>query len=77
MVDDSLLWANNIEESFHQTAKWLDLCARNGIILNPEKFTFAADTVEFAGFEITSDSVRPSRKIIQAIADFPTPKKPN
>eukprot|EP00111_Clytia_hemisphaerica_P021586 TCONS_00063478-protein len=74
VVDDSLLWADTLEGSFHQTAQWLDLCARNGIILNPDKFTFGADTVEFAGFEITPTSVRPNEKIIKAIMDFPTPK---
>ena len=31
--DDSLLWADTIENSFFQTAQWLDLCANNGIIL--------------------------------------------
>jgi len=74
VVDDSLLWSDTVGESFHQTAQWLDLCARNGIILNPEKFTFGADTVEIAGFEITPDSVRPNKKILQAIMDFPTPR---
>ena len=58
-VDDSLLWANDITSSFFQTVDWLDTCGRNGIILNPEKFTFGADTVTFAGFEITPYHVRP------------------
>lgn len=52
---------------------WLDICGRNGIIQNPKKFILGADTVEFAGFEITPDSVRPCKRYLQAIADFPTP----
>jgi len=40
--------------------------------IGPEKFTFGA--VDLAGFEITPDSVRPSKKIIQSIIEFPTPK---
>ena len=35
---------------------------------------FAEDAVEFAGFEITRDSVRPCNRYSQAILDFPTPK---
>ena len=31
------------------------------------------DTVEFAGFEITNDTVRTCRKYLDAIRDFPTP----
>ena len=73
-VVDALLWSDTIEESFHQAAHWLDICGKNGIILNPEKFRFAADTVEFAGFEISATHVRPSRMYLSAILDFPTPK---
>lgn len=40
---------------------------------NPDKFIFGADTVEFAGFEITNDTVRTCRKYLDAIRDFPTP----
>ena len=40
-IDDTLLWATSIEESFYQAAKWLDLCGRNGTTLNPDKFVFA------------------------------------
>ena len=72
-IDDTLLWATDLEASFHQATKWIDLCGRNGITLNPEKFVFGADTVEFAGFEITRDSVRPSQKYLRAIRSFPTP----
>ena len=73
-VDDALLWADTIEESFWRAVQWLDICGRNGIILNPPpKFTFAADTVEFAGFELSLTDVRPCRKFLQAILDFPTP----
>ena len=73
-VDDTLLWSDTIEESFFQAANWLDICGRHGITLNPEKFRFAHDEVEFAGFEITRDTVRPCKRYIRAIADFPTPQ---
>ena len=73
-VDDTIMWAKNIDESFYQTCRFLDRCARNGIVLNPKKFAFARDVVEFAGFEISRDSVKPSSKYLAAIKDFPTPK---
>ena len=73
-IDDTLLWATDLEASFHQATKWLDLCGRSGITLNPEKFIFGADTVEFAGFEVTRESVRPSQKYLCAIGSFPTPQ---
>ncbi|CAC5407544.1 unnamed protein product [Mytilus coruscus] len=73
-VDNVLLWANSIEESFFQPAQWLDNCGRHGITLNPEKFIFGQDVVEFAGFEITSNIIRPCMKYVRAILDFPTPR---
>lgn len=73
-VDDTLLWSDSIEHSFFQACKWLETCGNNGIILNPDKFVFAQDTVEFAGFEITPDSVRPCSRYLEAILDFPSPK---
>ena len=73
-IDDTLLWADSIEESFHQAVQWLDRCGRNGITLNPEKFSFGQDEVEFAGFTITLDSVKPCKRFLRAIEDFPIPK---
>ncbi len=73
-MDDTLLWSDSIEDSFSQACHWLNICGHNGITLNPEKFQFAEDNVEFAGFEITSDAVKPCRKYTRAITDFPTPK---
>ena len=46
---------------------------RPPITLNPRKFRFAQDEVEFAGFDITPTDVKPSRKYLDAISEFPTP----
>jgi hypothetical protein len=73
-IDDTCLWGDTIEDCFYQVCRWLDLCGKNGIILNPDKFFFAQDVVEFAGFDITLDDVKPSSKYIDAITKFPTPR---
>ena len=66
-IDDALLWSTSIEKSFWQTVEWLEILGKNGIIANSDKFKFAEDVVEFAGFEITPDSVRPCTKYLRAI----------
>jgi hypothetical protein len=58
-VDDALLWADNLEESFFATARWLNLCGRNGITLNPDKFQFGRDSVDFTGFKIGQTNETP------------------
>ena len=72
-VDDALIWSSGIEEAFHQATEWLDICGGNGITLNPTKFRFAKDQVEFAGFTVTLNEVRPADKFTAAIKGFPTP----
>ena len=74
VIDDTILWAPSNEECFHRTTQFLDICGKNGIILNPQKFSFAKDTVQFAGFEIGPNSVRPCPQVMEAIKQFPTPK---
>ena len=73
-VDDAILWSSSIEEAFFHAVNWLDVCGSNGIVLNPSKFVFAKQTVEFAGFEITPTTVRPCPRYLTAIKDFPTPQ---
>ena len=68
------MWASSIRESFFQTCRWLELCAKNGITLNPKKFQFAQDEVEFAGLAITQTNVKPSTKFLDSINNFPRPK---
>ena len=73
-VDDTLLWDQTVGEAFQRTCEYLNLCSSNGIIFNQKKFVFCQKQVEFLGFEITEDSVRPASTYLQAIQNFPTPK---
>ena len=41
VIDDTLLYEYDIEKSFRQVAEYLSLVGNNGIILNPDKFTYA------------------------------------
>ena len=43
------------------------------MVFSPEKFAFARETVEFAGFELTTEGIRPTAKYIESIKNFPTP----
>ena len=53
---------------------YLNLMGNNGITLNPQKFQFSQRDIEFGGFSITSDQVKPLAKYLNAIKLFPTPK---
>ena len=72
-VDDSLVWAKNMEDNFYQVCKMLEVGGNAGLVFNGDKFQFGQDIVEFAGLEVTNDGVRPSRRFLDAISNLPTP----
>ena len=72
-VDDSLLYSNSLEKAFYQAANYLHLMGSNGIIQCPEKFQFGSKTVDWAGFTIGPDSVKPLTKHTEAVRSYPTP----
>ena len=76
IVDDSLLYDQSIEDAFWHTCDYLKHCSDNGIIFNADKFVFAQEECEFAGFELLKDGYRPPNRIIEAIKNFPTPTCP-
>ena len=72
-VDDVALWDKDIEQHWWRIIRYLDLVAKNGIILSPEKFEFCAHQIDFAGFRVTDTSVKPLPKYLDAIRNFPKP----
>ena len=73
VIDDTLLYAKDMEGAFKQVAEYLTLVGKNGIVLNSDKFSFGEDTVDWAGIRIGNDKVKPLPDHIRAIKEFPTP----
>ena len=73
-IDDTVLWSDSIEECFNQTCKYLSLCSGAGILFSEKKFQFCSKNVEFLGFQLDGDTVRPTATFLEAIRDFPRPK---
>jgi hypothetical protein len=73
IFDDIIQWSESMEQSFFRICLMLSHCNKNGMVFSPEKFMFAKETVEVAGFEITMEGIRPTDKYIKAISNFPTP----
>ena len=74
IVDDGLLHDDDIEQAFWHTFDHIKRCAENGIVFNKEKFKFARETVDFAGFEVSMNGYKPSDRTLSAIKNFPTPR---
>ena len=76
-VDDTVLWDadDGLEEHWWRMIDFLELAGSNGVVLNHEKFQFAQREIDFAGFRVTDNSIKPLDKYLRAIVDFPTPTK--
>lgn len=72
-VDDMLLWDTDIEPHWWRIIDYLTWVGKHGIILNPNKFQFSNQEVDFAGFRITRNEIRPLPKYLDAIKNFPRP----
>ena len=43
------------------------------MVSNPPKFVFGKDVLDFAGFTVTKDGVKPTAQMVEAISNFPKP----
>ena len=72
-VDDSLIWGDDIEVNFASTCAFLEKCSQGGIVFNPKKFVFAEE-VDYLGFRLTKEGLKPTVEFLHNIRSFPSPK---
>ena len=75
LVDDIIIFGDNIEEIVQRVRKVFQRCEEYGITLSKEKYQFG-NRVEFAGYILTDEGISPDPKKIAAIRDFAAPKNP-
>ena len=74
LVDDSILRANSIKEMFFMTADFLSECAGAGVVFGEPKFQFCERKVEYVGFRVGDQAVKPTGDMLQALQEFPRPQ---
>ena len=74
IVDDIIQWSGDMGTAFHRVCAMLAHCSKDGMVFSPAKFVFAAREVEYVGFLVGWDSIKPSPKHTQSILGFPTPE---
>ena len=73
-IDDSLLYKPTVADMYQHTVEFLSLVGKNGILQNPDKFVFCEKSIDWAGYRIGPDTLKPLLKHTEAIRCFPTPK---
>ena len=72
-VDDMLGWAETLTQLFFDAAFFLYHTNSFGIIRNPVKFVWGRQELEYLGFWIKDDGIKPTKETLAAIKNFPRP----
>ena len=73
-LDDLLIISNgSFEEHLQQLGRVLQRLRRAGLKINAEKSSFFAPEIEYLGYLLTKDGIKPVQKKIQAVLDLQPP----
>ena len=74
LLDDIIITGRSYEEMYNRLDIVLNCIAKAGLRLNKDKCRFAQNSVEFLGFVIDAEGIRPAASKIEAIMNTPVPK---
>lgn len=73
-IDDVLIFSKSAAEHIEHLKIVFERFQDYGIVINQEKCCFGKNKIDFLGFEISSDGLRPTESKIDAVQNFPKPK---
>ena len=60
-IDDVLVWADNVKDMMTRLTAVLKALSAKGLKAHPGKTTIFASGIEYLGFMLTKDGMRPSK----------------
>lgn len=72
-VDDVIIASENEEQHREHLRKVFERFNEFGITINFSKCSFGKDKLEFLGFEVSTEGIKPLEDKVKAIIDFPKP----
>lgn len=72
-MDDVLVFAKSKEEAFQNLEKVLSVLSEAGFTLNWKKCSFLKSSVEYLGYVVGGNSIKPNPQKIEALANAPLP----
>ena len=72
-VDDVLVFSRSLEEHLGHLRLVIERLQEVGLKLQPAKYYFTQERVEYLGHLITPQGLQPTPKLVQAVRDFPMP----
>ena len=72
-LDDILVYSRSLQEHLEHLETVIERLVEVGLKLKPTKCHFARSELEYLGHVITRNGLRTNHRLVQAVADFPTP----
>ena len=72
-LDDTIIFSKSFDDHYSHIEEILNRFVNARIKLKPEKFEFAADSVPYLGFIITTKGILPDSDKVKAINEMPFP----
>ncbi|CAG9132567.1 unnamed protein product [Plutella xylostella] len=73
-IDDILIFAKDADECLERLEEVLQLLDNANLTLNLAKCDFLRDKIDYLGYEISAEGVRPGEKKISCVLNFPRPE---
>lgn len=73
-MDDLLIATNTLDENVEQLNEVLQVLDQNGLTINLDKCHFFQSSVRFLGYDISEEGIRPGKKKLKAVTDYPEPQ---
>ena len=75
-LDDVLIYSKSESEHKQQLDKLFERLQKAGLTINEKKCNFGKSSVPFLGYEVNGRGIRPIKRKLEAIANFPPPSSP-
>lgn len=73
-IDDIFIASNNEEEHYNNLKTLFERLNQYGIVINPSKCEFGRSEIEFLGYIVNSEGVKPVAQRVEAINNFSKPQ---
>ena len=73
-LDDIVIFSRSWDEHKQDVERVLDKLEAAGISLRPEKCVFGSHEVNYLGYYMNEDGIRPQKALVEAISDFKRPE---
>ena len=74
-LDDILVFSRTLKDHMHTLERIFKRFEENGLAISLKKCRFGEQSIEFVGYNISREGIKPLPRKLHAISSFPAPQK--